>query len=31
LKGLQEIMEEENRHVAMLQAFKDGRSNKNAL
>jgi rubrerythrin len=31
LKGLQEIIEEENRHVAMLQGFKDGRSIKNAL
>jgi rubrerythrin len=31
LKGLQEIIEEENRHVAVLQAFKDGRSINNAL
>jgi rubrerythrin len=31
LKGLQEVIEEENRHVAMLQGFKDGRSIKNAL
>jgi rubrerythrin len=31
LKGLQELIEEENRHVAMLQGFKDGRSIRNAF
>jgi rubrerythrin len=31
LKGIQEIIEEENRHVAMLQGFKEGRSVKDAL
>jgi rubrerythrin len=31
LKGLQEIIQEENRHVAMLQGFRDGRSIRNAF
>jgi rubrerythrin len=31
LKGLEEIIEEENRHVAKLQGFRDGRSIRNAL
>jgi rubrerythrin len=31
LKGLDEIIEEENRHVARLQGFRDGRSIRNAL
>jgi rubrerythrin len=31
LKGLQEVIAEENRHVAMLQGFKDGRSLRNAF
>jgi rubrerythrin len=31
LKGLQAVMAEENRHVEMLQGFKDGRSKRNAF